>query len=111
MLIRLMSTMSIHPYKRRMRKHKALSKVSLKDCILHTSAASLLADINEPITIEETWSGRDTNQWRKANDDEYQSLENMKTWNLVESPANVNNMGNKRVFGIKRNSDNSIERF
>lgn len=74
-------------------------------------AASLLADINEPITIEEAWSGKDGDKWKKATDSEFQSLKDMKTWDLVESPANVNIVGCKWVFKIKRNSDNSINRF
>ena len=60
-----------------------LSKASWKGCML-------LVCIDEPTISEEVWSHRDANKWHKATDSEYQSLENMKVWDLVEPPANVN---------------------
>ena len=51
------------------------------------------------------------NEWWKVTDSKYQLLENMKLLDLVEPPANVNIVGCKLVFKIKRNSDNTIDHF
>ena len=97
-LFLLMWTMSIYSYNQHVWKTfiktlplsglkiqvKPVGKVAQRLCVTR-----LLANMNEPTTIGEVGSGRDED-WRKTTDSEYQSLENMNTWHLVEPPANVN---------------------
>jgi len=49
--------------------------------------------------------------WRKACDDEIESIIKNKTWDLVDLPNGAKAIGLKWVFKIKRNSDGSINKY
>lgn len=48
---------------------------------------------DEPKTIEEALTGKDKCNWKKAIDEEYESLIANKTWKLVKSPENAKIIG------------------
>ncbi|CAN1781952.1 Retrovirus-related Pol polyprotein from transposon RE1, partial [Linum perenne] len=48
--------------------------------------------------------------WQIAMTDEYNALMRNNTWSLVSCPTNVNIVGCKWIFRIKRNSDGTIQR-
>lgn len=50
-------------------------------------------------------------QWRKAMADEFTALVSHGTWNLVPKPLNSNLVRCKWVFRVKRNSDDTVDRF
>lgn len=63
---------------------------------------------------DEPWSyseAKEEKVWRDACDDEINSIEKNKTWDLVELPNGAKAIGLKWVFKIKRNSDGSINKF
>ncbi|UYV64139.1 hypothetical protein LAZ67_2006688, partial [Cordylochernes scorpioides] len=70
-------------------------------------AAKYLPD---PKDAEEALSGRDSYFWKKAMEEEFDSLIENKTWELVDPPKNRNIIGTKWVFKTKCNSDGSVER-
>ena len=72
-------------------------------------AETLVGDPLEPSTISQAWSSEYSHEWRQATDDEFSSLLKMGTWQLVDKPSNVNVVGCKWVFKVKRKSDNSID--
>ncbi|UYV73848.1 hypothetical protein LAZ67_11001126 [Cordylochernes scorpioides] len=64
----------------------------------------------DPKDAEEALSGRDSYFWKKAMEEEFDSLIENKTWELVHPPKNRNIIGTKWVFKTKCNSDGSVER-
>ncbi|UYV73840.1 hypothetical protein LAZ67_11001074, partial [Cordylochernes scorpioides] len=64
----------------------------------------------DPKHAEEALSGRDSYFWKKAMEEEFDSLIENKTWELVDPPKNRNIIGSKWVFKTKCNSDGSVER-
>ncbi|UYV77314.1 hypothetical protein LAZ67_15000474 [Cordylochernes scorpioides] len=64
----------------------------------------------DPKDAEEALSGRDSYFWKKAMEEEFDSLIENKIWELVDPPKNRNIIGTKWVFKTKCNSDGSVER-
>lgn len=60
---------------------------------------------HEPETQALSSNARD--YWLEAMQEEYKALIQNKTWNLIERPSNQKVIDNKRVFKIKRNSDDT----
>jgi hypothetical protein len=71
----------------------------------------LTADVNEPVTINEAFSGEHSAEWRNATKSEYDSLIDNHTWDLVPPPEGKNVVGSRWVFKIKRNADGSVQRY
>ena len=66
---------------------------------------------DEPRTIEEAVSSKESEKWQEAADNEYNSLVNMDTWELVELPEGRKTIGCRWVFKRKYKEDGSIERY
>ena len=79
--------------------------------LTETCFTSLTSGINEPSNLEEALNSENVLQWRNALDDEYNSLIKNDTLKLVQRPDNVNIVGCRWVFKIKRNSEGHIDRF
>lgn len=62
----------------------------------------------EPQTIREALRSDDAEAWRRAIEEELQSLKTNKTWDLVELPKGRQTVTNKWVFRLKKNADGSI---
>ena len=65
----------------------------------------------EPQTYEEALDSPQSDLWRTAMDEEFKSLLENQTWDLVECPPGVKPVPMKWVYKIKRNADGSVERF
>jgi hypothetical protein len=65
----------------------------------------------EPQSFEEALKSPQAEFWKSAMDDEFKSLLENGTWELVECPPGVKPVPMKWVFKIKRNADGSVERF
>lgn len=76
-------------------KVNIVTKHPLSDDVEHTSTSQALAD----------------SCWREVMSDEFTTLLRHGTWDLVPAPQNVNFIGNKWIFRIKRKSDGSIDRY
>ena len=70
-----------------------------------------VCQINEPRTIEEALSGDCAKEWKAAADEEYKSLMENETWDLVELPSGRKPIGCRWVFKVKHGSDGKVERF
>ena len=62
----------------------------------------------EPDTVQE---GLNDRNWYKAIKEEYEALIRNETWSLVPPPAECKIVGNKWVFRVKQNSDDSIAKY
>lgn len=52
-----------------------------------------------------------TPHWLQAMKEEYKALIDNKTWNLVPAKQNMNVIGTKWIFKVKRKSDGTVERY
>jgi transposase InsO family protein len=65
----------------------------------------------EPKSYQEALSCPDASLWERACQDEYQSLMENETWELVPLPPDRKAIGSRWVFTIKYRADGSIERY
>lgn len=70
-----------------------------------------MVDIEEPSDTAEAKSSNDWPKWKSAMKEEYMSLQDNKTWNLVDLPPNRKAIKNKWVFKLKKNEAGEISRF
>ena len=66
---------------------------------------------NEPTSIEEAFTSDRGQEWKLAAHEEYQSLMENHTWDLVELPQGRKPIGCKWIFKEKRGKDGSIMRY
>ncbi len=65
----------------------------------------------EPHTLKEAISSEEAELWRVALEDEYKTLMDNNTWNLVQRPADRNFIKSKWVFKMKSSYEGVNERF
>lgn len=73
--------------------------------------ASAELNCDEPSTYEEAMKSSDRDNWLIAMKDEIDSLERNDTWVLMEKPKSQKIVDSKWVYKVKRNTDDSIDRF
>lgn len=64
----------------------------------------------EPHTLKEAISSEEAELWRVALEDEYKTLMDNNTWNLVQRPADRNFIKSKWVFKMKSSYEGANER-
>ena len=64
----------------------------------------------EPVSMSQALSGPDADEWRKAAEEEYQSLLDHDTWDLVEPPPHRSIVGSKWIFKTKYDGDGQVDR-
>jgi hypothetical protein len=74
-------------------------------------AMTAKAEAIEPRTLAEAKRSPDWLHWEKAMHEEIRTLEKAGTWEVVEAPSNVNVVGSKWVWRIKKNAAGEVERF
>lgn len=67
--------------------------------------------ISIPNTYEDAIQSPDREKWIEAMKDEINSIEENKTWDLVELPANKNLVDNKWVFTVKTDENGNVVRY
>lgn len=65
----------------------------------------------DPRSYKEAMRSAESEHWRKATIEEYESLMQNGTWSLVHKPPGVNIIGTKWVFKAKRGENGQIVRF
>lgn len=65
----------------------------------------------EPRTYREAMNSEDSEKWKFAMDDEFNSLKKNSTWDLVQLPSNYNIIDNKWVFKKKQKPDGTLDRY
>lgn len=94
-------------YNLRDRTHIEIPK-ALEDYVL---AAMNPNDEEEPQTFQAAMNSKDKTKWLSAMQSEIESLNEMKTWELVDPPKNRKPLSCKWVYKIKKNPDGTIERY
>ena len=90
------------------KRYNLRPKVKVQDRLIESG---LIAAIIEPKTYDEAISSKECEQWKYAMDDEYNSLVNNDTWQLVEAPENQKVIDNRWVYKVKYLEDGSVDRF
>lgn len=65
----------------------------------------------EPETLSEALNSHDSDQWKAAMSDEFNSLHKNQTWELVDLPHGRKAIKTKWVFKFKKDSSNKIVRY
>ena len=71
----------------------------------------MITEDGEPSCYQEAVDDADSKIWKKAMEEEMDSLAKNNTWDLVELPEGRSVVGCKWVFKLKRKVDGSIERY
>jgi hypothetical protein len=66
---------------------------------------------DDPRTIKEAVDSEDVNLWKRAMDEEMESLYKNETWDLVEFLTRRNPIGSKWVFKKKLNGEGKVEKY
>ena len=90
------------------RQRKPPEKFSPDEC---NYTKSLTAEKDEPQSTKEALSGKNREKWKKALEEEYKSLMNNDTWELVPPPEDANIVGSKWVFKIKHDANGDVDRY
>ena len=77
--------------------------------VSHFCCLSYMED--EPATYEEAVSGEHARQWRRAMDEEMQSLIDNKTYEITSLPTGREAVTCKWVYKVKRDKNGEIDRF
>lgn len=65
----------------------------------------------EPTTYKQAVNCVNKNKWILAMEEELNSIEQNKTWSLVDIPPGCNAVGSRWVFALKRNAQGEVVRF
>jgi hypothetical protein len=77
----------------------------------HEHQAFTAGSTVEPLTYPEAISSPQSKQWVDAANNEYQSLMENKTWELVQLPPGRQPISSKWVFKIKSKPDGTVDRY
>ena len=80
------------------------------DCYGEWAAAAEAVD-PDPKTYSQAMRSEDSERWKEAMNDEYNSLTKHNTWDLVDLPDGKNLVGSKWVYKTKYNSFGEIDRY
>lgn len=67
--------------------------------------------IGEPQSYNQATNCAENEKWIAAMKEEYHSLIQNQTWNLIERPKNQTFVDNKWVFKVKKNPGDSVDRY
>jgi len=73
--------------------------------------AEAMFSVCEPESFEEAVHSDESTEWRKAMQDEIQSLKDNEAWELQDLPRGKKAIPCKWVYKVKHNADGSIERY
>ena len=77
----------------------------------HTEHALVVLADDEPANFREAMKSRDASKWKEACDLEYETLLGYHTWDIVDRPPNVNTVGSRWTYRIKRDNLGNTDRY
>lgn len=70
---------------------------------------AVVVDEDEPLTVSEALSRTDNDDWKRAMQNEFDSMRENNVWELVDRPTNAKIIRCKWVFKLKRDADDNIK--
>jgi len=93
-------------------KPREIQRLSEAECSTEQSDIEAnLIEINEPQDIHEALASPQARRWKRAIEEEIDSLTQRKTWKGVELPEGEKCIGSKWVFKVKTDADGGITRY
>lgn len=77
---------------------------------IHALAVAV-TDASDPVSMSQAFASDEGEKWRKAADEEYQSLIKSQTWILTKLPPGCQAITNKWIFKRKYASDGQVSRY
>lgn len=77
----------------------------------YVAIAKLSKEEQDPRTMTEALSRADKDDWKRAMDEEIESLRLNGTWEIIPRPSEQNIVTCKWVFKTKRNAKGEVERY
>ena len=98
---------------RKLRTRSSLQKPKKFDSYVMSAqiAEAYVLDIHEPETYEDAIQSRESTSWKEAMNSEINSLNENKTWELCDLPAQAKVIPCKWVYKVKTLSDGSIDKY
>jgi hypothetical protein len=75
------------------------------------SNLSLSITDDDPRTIREAVDSKDGNLWKRAIEEEMESLDKNEAWDIVDFPTGIKPIGNKWVLKKKLNAEGKVEKY
>ena len=75
------------------------------------TARILVAATSAPNSYKDAVESKDSAKWQAAMQAEYDSLQSMGTWSLVEPPSHRKALDNRWVYAIKTDAEGKVERY
>ena len=66
---------------------------------------------DDPRNVKEAVNSEDSDLWKKAMDEEMDSLDKNEAWNLVQLPAGRKSIGRKQLFKNKLNAEGKMDKY
>ena len=66
---------------------------------------------DDPRNVKEAVNSEDSDLWKKAMDEEMDSLDKNEAWKLVHLPARRKSIGSKQLFKKKLNAEGKVEKY
>ena len=66
---------------------------------------------DDPRNVKEAVNSEDSDLWKKAMDEEMDSLDKNESWNLIQLPAGRNTVGSKWLFKKKLNAKGKVDKY
>ena len=66
---------------------------------------------DDPRSVKEAINSQDSDLWKKAMDEEMDSLDKNEAWNLVQLPARRKAVGSKWLFKKKLNAEGKVDNY
>jgi len=81
------------------------------DVKIYTALLSRGITDTDPLSFEEALNRQDKEAWKKAIDEELDSIKRNKVWTLVDRPPGTNIVSTSWIFKIKRSPEGDIQRY
>ena len=77
----------------------------------HAAHALVVLADDEPENFREAMKSCDSIEWKKACDLEYETLLGYHTWDIIDKPPNINIVGSRWTYRIKRDNLGNTDRY
>ena len=111
--LRTEEEISVQPERKTRRQwtpsEQCLTRIAQTSSIINKTPQG--STIKEPLTLSQALSSAQKQEWSNSTKQEYDSLIENKTWELVQLPSGKKALSNKWVFRVKYNANGTIEKY
>ncbi len=90
---------------------QSLIAMNTSELFTMSIGSAFVTEYKEPSSLESALVSSDSDKWIEAMEEEYRCLEQNKTWELVELPANRKVIDNRWVYKLKLKPTGQVDRY